>query len=430
MKIALKIFFLASLLSFSSFVIAQDWEENKNDLDNVDSEVGIETDMPEPQSNFVGSSKISQSISSTGTQLKQCHSASISTAGWYRVATNGPVNSSSRGGSRAHALFTVWDTDGGQHSAISFYASVHYGKRPSIILLSRSRYGGGHTDKIRVIEGGTYNGAAVEIFVGNSSLPGNIYYCIEQNFQSHGWTANDWITGSLPSGFLATQLDLDQYDPVMAYAGDGIANSYVLNRNGGIQLKGSRDNQLRLQTADNNAVYQSWYDSSNQRQGYLGFVASLSKFKIITEKRQDIIIDGGNVGIGTSEPQSTLAVNGKITATEVEVTATGWPDYVFQDEHKLKSLPETESYIKENKHLPGLPSEKEVLSKGINLGEMQAKLLTKIEELTLHLIEQNKQLSELKQKNQTILTQNQILAIEIRQLKMLFLKGGEVTPQQ
>ena len=72
-----------------------------------------------------------------------------------------------------------------------------------------------------------------------------------------------------------------------------------------------------------------------------------------------------------------------------------WFDHVFDDNYKLMSLSELEQFIKTNKHLPEIPSEKEVKENGINLGEMQGKLLLKIEELTLYIIEQEKQLKEL-----------------------------------
>ena len=99
---------------------------------------------------------------------------------------------------------------------------------------------------------------------------------------------------------------------------------------------------------------------------------------------------GGNVGIGVGDPSDKLEVNGTIRSKEVKVESTGWPDYVFKEEYLLPSLKETESYIKENQHLPGIPSAQEVKEEGISLGEMNAKLLEKIEELTLYVIELKK----------------------------------------
>lgn len=105
-----------------------------------------------------------------------------------------------------------------------------------------------------------------------------------------------------------------------------------------------------------------------------------------------IIKGNGNVGIGINKPQNKLDVNGTIHAKEVKVDLNGWADYVFKTDYKLPSLEEVEAHIKEKGHLPSIPSEKEVLVKGINLGDNQRLLLQKIEELTLYSIEQNKQL--------------------------------------
>lgn len=83
-------------------------------------------------------------------------------------------------------------------------------------------------------------------------------------------------------------------------------------------------------------------------------------------------------------------VKGTLYANEVLVTLEIPPDYVFENDYDLKPLEEVEKYIDEHKHLPGIPSAKEIIADGFNLGDMQAKLLEKIEELTLHMIELNK----------------------------------------
>jgi hypothetical protein len=106
-------------------------------------------------------------------------------------------------------------------------------------------------------------------------------------------------------------------------------------------------------------------------------------------------IQNGNVGIGTASPTEKLSVNGKIRAHEIKVETANWPDYVFAKEYKLQSLQETEQHIKDKGHLPGIPSAEEVKADGVDLGEMNAKLLKKIEELTLYLIEQNKKVDKL-----------------------------------
>jgi len=75
----------------------------------------------------------------------------------------------------------------------------------------------------------------------------------------------------------------------------------------------------------------------------------------------------------------------------------GWPDYVFEDDYNLLPLSEVEQYIQQNKHLPQIPSAREVEENGVELGDMQRKLLLKIEELTLYIIQMQKEIDELKQ---------------------------------
>ncbi len=109
--------------------------------------------------------------------------------------------------------------------------------------------------------------------------------------------------------------------------------------------------------------------------------------------------DNGNVGIGTSNPQAKLAVNGEILAKSVRVntSVTYWPDYVFGDDYNLMTLRELEQYVNTHKHLPGIPSAQEVEARGdVDLGTMNAILLEKVEELTRYVIDLQNQIDELK----------------------------------
>ena len=121
----------------------------------------------------------------------------------------------------------------------------------------------------------------------------------------------------------------------------------------------------------------------------------------------DKLYINGNVGIGTTTPDAKLAVNGTIHSKEVKVDMLGWPDYVFKKEYNLPTLQEVEKHITEKGHLENIPSEEEVLKNGINLGEMDAKLLQKIEEMTLYMIEQNKRMDKMEKENNE-LKNNQI----------------------
>jgi hypothetical protein len=104
----------------------------------------------------------------------------------------------------------------------------------------------------------------------------------------------------------------------------------------------------------------------------------------------------GNVGIGTNNPSEKLSVNGNIVTKKVRVTQTGWADYVFDKAYKLPTLREIEQYIQKYKHLPEVPTSQEVQEKGVDVGNTQVLLLKKVEELTLYLIQQNKEIEQLK----------------------------------
>ncbi len=125
-------------------------------------------------------------------------------------------------------------------------------------------------------------------------------------------------------------------------------------------------------------------------------------FEFWTKAGNNVWNNTGNVGIGTNLANNPhnykLAVKGKLGAHEVQIenNSLTWSDFVFYDDYELMSLQEVERFIKTHKHLPGIPSEKEVKENGILLGEMNAKLLQKIEELTLYVIELQKEVEALK----------------------------------
>lgn len=113
-----------------------------------------------------------------------------------------------------------------------------------------------------------------------------------------------------------------------------------------------------------------------------------------------VITNSGNVGIGTTSPNNyKLAVEGTIGARRIKVTQqANWADFVFHPDYKLPPLQEVESFITKNGHLPEIPTATEVKENGIDVGEMNKLLLQKVEELTLYLIQQQKEIEELKRK--------------------------------
>ncbi|WP_317228604.1 hypothetical protein [Pedobacter montanisoli] len=164
---------------------------------------------------------------------------------------------------------------------------------------------------------------------------------------------------------------------VMAYAKgqQTVTQTIIMNSNG------VNSTEIVMKKQDNTSYYSLYAN-------YSGF----GLYNSTTQKVPLHINSSDFVGIGTDIPQEKLSVNGKIRAKEIKVETANWPDYVFSNDYKLPDLKETETFIKTNKHLPGVPSAAMAEKEGIELGEMNKILLKKIEELTLHLIEKDKQL--------------------------------------
>lgn len=150
----------------------------------------------------------------------------------------------------------------------------------------------------------------------------------------------------------------------------------------------------------------------------IGWEPDENQLIIETMLDANIIIEplGGNVGIGTSDPTHTLevdgvskflgnmTVDGSIDSDRVKVTeiSGNWPDYVFKPDYQLLSLSDLESYIQANSHLPNVPSAQEVMANGQDLGDIQLRLLGKIEELTLYTIDANKKNQQLEAENKEL----------------------------
>ncbi|MCG8309501.1 MAG: hypothetical protein MI975_19050 [Cytophagales bacterium] len=173
-------------------------------------------------------------------------------------------------------------------------------------------------------------------------------------------------------------------------------------------------------TYDQLSIGSTYYISVNQDNntiGPFGFSISggTSRYWMLSENVLSPVVLGNKIGINTREipPDFQLAIDGKAIMEEVKVQhSENWPDFVFENDYSLRALEEVENYINEHKHLPEIPNKEEVTENGVNLGEMNAKLLQKLEELTLYLIEQNYELKA--QKDQNKAQQNLINELQKR----------------
>nr|WP_321485474.1 hypothetical protein [uncultured Draconibacterium sp.] len=105
-----------------------------------------------------------------------------------------------------------------------------------------------------------------------------------------------------------------------------------------------------------------------------------------------------NAGVGTSRPDAKLTVNGKIHTKELRIDVNvPAPDYVFHKDYKLLPFSELEKFIRRNKHLPDIPSAKEMQREGLTLSEMSFLLLKKTEELTLYIIDHDERIALLEE---------------------------------
>lgn len=152
----------------------------------------------------------------------------------------------------------------------------------------------------------------------------------------------------------------------------------------------------------------SWANTTIIETGYNYQIGDFTDIKVPGYGSNNAIIrmsQYGNVGIGTANPTSKLTVAGNINSREIKVSVDAGADFVFDNNYNLPSLDFVNKYIKENKHLPEIASADEMKKDGINLSEMNIKLLQKIEEMTLYMIQQNKSIEELKQEIKNIKSQ-------------------------
>ncbi len=211
--------------------------------------------------------------------------------------------------------------------------------------------------------------------------------------------------------------------------GIGVANPTLAKLMVKSNLIESNSNTNILQLAGQNPI-QYFYNSTGSALGYIKGISNRSLTPQFSRNGIEIggsgndiyftsagnlpaiMINGisNNVGIGTNTPSNKLSVNGSIRAKEVIVELANWPDYVFDKKYDLKPLPEIEKFILKNKHLPNIPTASIIEKEGLMLGETQKKMMEKIEELTLYMIELNKS-------QEVLILANEVLKKEIEALK-------------
>ncbi|WP_425235511.1 hypothetical protein [Ulvibacterium sp.] len=221
------------------------------------------------------------------------------------------------------------------------------------------------------------------IDVGNVYATGNIIA-----------TGNLGIGTTTPGAKLHVNNGDNSYGTILANADESSFSLYAKTLTTSPNFVESFRLGLKYASHEDNG-YISFYRGGGTGGGFLGLSTSgLERIRIASN---------GDVGIGTSAPDDKLTVKGRIHAEEVKVDlSVPGPDYVFKEGYDLKSLKEVQEHIRENGHLPNIPSAAEMEENGVELGIMNMKLLEKIEELTLYTIAQEKRIQHLEKENETL----------------------------
>lgn len=221
-------------------------------------------------------------------------------------------------------------------------------------------------------------GSAINLIEGNDSSSNNNIWSIVRQTSSNG---------DLSLRFNYGTLNRHTNPSIM-----------TLSPNGNVGI-GTSTPATKFEIYDNTSKFITFRREGVTKKSHIGYGADHEGGLYFGSDDNQYILwiqQNGLVGIGTTNPDPNfkLSVNGKIRAKEIRVE-TNWSDFVFEDDYNLTNINELEYFILKNKHLPDMPSAKEVEENGVNLGEINSKLLQKIEELTLYIIEQDKRIKNL-----------------------------------
>jgi hypothetical protein len=217
--------------------------------------------------------------------------------------------------------------------------------------------------------------------------------------------ANDIDAGGINfsfSGYISTWNGLDEGRIIIEYRNS--SNVVLSSYDTGLQIPTvwTKFSDTRVANINTRIVRVRLLSTRNQGNYSDGYIDNLELYAFGNPSTSNVFPLYGNVGIGTNNPDAKLAVNGNIHTKEVKVDLASWPDYVFEDTYKLPTLKSIEAHIKEEGHLPNIPKASFVKVNGIYLGQMNAKLLEKIEELTLYTIQQENHIKVLENSEQTL----------------------------
>lgn len=251
-----------------------------------------------------------------------------------------------------------------------------YAENPTHTLTVGKRINGTHQGALRILGGGGYH----------------------TDFNS-GNTEDVLITGGRLLGKIFLNRD-NGGDVVIAYnttSQVGIG-THFMNPNTKLSIVTATEysNAFSLENSTGTARFNAFIGGPNNGNTVSLGTPGNMPVALYTNNANRIFISGnGNVGIGTDNPTYKLSVNGNIRSKEV-VVETAWADYVFDKNYELRPLNEVEKFIDKNNHLPGVPSAREIQEKGLNVGVLQTKMMEKIEELTLYIIQLKKEIDILK----------------------------------
>jgi hypothetical protein len=379
-------------------------------------------------------------------QIQSAWSSSI----YYPVVINNPNNTNTTGyGVGLKFRLSNGSTDTNKYCAITGFAEEVYGNKMGMGFKVFDGYGVGNFEAMRIkyngyVGIGTTNPQIGLQIEGTSWKPGIM---LNSTDPSHHWTGVIFQDGGTSKWYIGADVNADNTNnfAIYDYANNSVNMYFASGGKVGIGTtspavsldvvgrgvfgtgtfsRSSYGNTLSLyNAATTNTSLFLWQAGTGS--AHIGMASGESLLRIVNSTSDGsltnsaaIVLDAtGKVGIGTTSPAAKLDIqpsdslalvvrngsgnsnvqfyvkaNGYMIARDIQVkTGTIFPDYVFEKDYQLASLDEIEKYINEHKHLPDVPSANEIENSGLNVAEMDATLLKKIEELTLYVIELKKQ---------------------------------------